>query len=62
MEQPTSLPSSCCIWSVRIPYYDITVFVADNTKGEILIAGNSSQDVIFRSGPRKVKLENDTLA
>ena len=45
-----------------IPYYDITDFVADNTEGETLIAGNSSQEVIFRSGPQKVKLENVTLA
>ena len=45
-----------------IPYYDITDFVADNTEGETLIPGNSSQEVIFRSGPQKVKLENVSLA
>ncbi|MES9970253.1 MAG: hypothetical protein ABW092_09480, partial [Candidatus Thiodiazotropha sp.] len=43
-------------------HYDITDFVATNSEEEIFVGGNGTQQVVLKSGPKKPKLENVTLA
>lgn len=42
--------------------YDITDFVAGNVEEEIIVGGNGAQQVVLKTGPKKPKLENVTLA
>lgn len=43
-------------------HLDITDFVTGNVEEEIIVGGNGSQQVVLKSGPKKPKLENVTLA
>ena len=43
-------------------HYDITDFISNTVEEEIVVGGNGTQQVIVKSGPRKPKLENVTLA
>ena len=43
-------------------YYDITEFVSNQVEEEVVVGGNGAQQVVLKSGPRKPKLENVTLA
>ena len=43
-------------------YYDITDFVSNQVEEEAVVGGNGAQQVVLKSGPRKPKLENVTLA
>ena len=43
-------------------YYDITDFVSNQVEKEVVVGGNGAQQVVLKSGPRKPKLENVTLA
>lgn len=42
--------------------YDITDFVAGNVEEEIIVGGNGAHQVVLKTGPKKPKLENITLA
>lgn len=42
--------------------YDITDFISGTIEEEIIVGGNGTQQVVVKSGPRKPKLENVTLA
>ena len=43
-------------------HLDITDFISNTVEEEIIVGGNGTQQVIVKSGPRKPKLENVTLA
>ena len=43
-------------------HYDITDFISSTVEEEINVGGNGSQQVVVKSGPRKPKLENVSLA
>lgn len=43
-------------------HYDITDFVAGSMEEEIVVGGNGTQQVVLKSGPKKPKIENVTLA
>ena len=43
-------------------HYDITDFISSTVEEEIIVGGNGSQQVVVKSGPRKPKLENVSLA
>lgn len=43
-------------------HYDITDFVSNTVEEEIIVGGNGMQQVVLKSGPRKPKLENVSLA
>lgn len=43
-------------------HYDITDFVSNTVEEEIIVGGNGMQQVVVKSGPRKPKLENVSLA
>lgn len=43
-------------------HLDITDFVTGSVEEEIVVGGNGSQQIIVKSGPKKPKLENITLA
>ena len=46
-----------------VPFcYDITDFVAGNVEEEIIVWGNGAHQVVLKTGPKKPKLENITLA
>ena len=42
--------------------YDITDFVTGMVEEEVVVRGNGSHQVVLKSGPKKPKLENVTLA
>ena len=43
-------------------HYDITDFVTGMVEEDVVVGGNGSQQVVLKSGPKKPKLENVTLA
>ena len=43
-------------------HYDICDFISNRVKEEIVVGGNGAHQVVLKSGPRKHKLENVTLA
>ena len=43
-------------------YYDITDFIGNQVEEEIVVGGSGATQVVLKSGPRKPKLENVTLA
>ena len=43
-------------------HYDITDFVTGMVEEEVVVGGNGSHQVVLKSGPKKPKLENVTLA
>lgn len=43
-------------------HLDITDFISGTIEEEIIVGGNGTQQVVVKSGPRKPKLENVTLA
>ena len=43
-------------------HYDITDFVTGMIEEEVVVGGNGSQQIVLKSGPKKPKLENVTLA
>ena len=43
-------------------HYDVTDFVTGMVEEEVVVGGNGFQQVVLKSGPKKPKLENVTLA
>lgn len=61
-KDPQIYLSSAANGKSAFTHYDIVDFVSGNVEEEIIVGGSGSHQVIVKSGPKKPKLENVSLA